>query len=381
MSDDNYYEELGVEPGASRDELRDAYRQRVADLEAAREKKGVSDRSCRRTATRSRACARRGTCSPTRSSASATTRSSPAAEPDGDVELVDDDDGDAAGHRGASSPAGASCWRRRRRSSRRRGGATAAARTAPPPTRGRREPTIVLPDGMHLAEPQPRGMALLFDIVDPDRASSSASASSLPRLDPERLPGHPGPHQQGQRRSTTRARASSTTQKSADEAKTASDEKDAQSDLKDAEKRLQGAAKDAKDADVPAGPHADVTTQVARRLRRHASSDKIKTTSYIVDRAHVRARARCTSCRSRAITGRTLGMRGRKIKVVRVDGSPVGWYAVVHAASSSPIAARARDPDASALIAAVSASSAWGYCDPNGQGIHDKLARTIVVDA
>ena len=40
---DNYYEELGVEPGASRDELREAHRQRVADLEAARAKKGVTD--------------------------------------------------------------------------------------------------------------------------------------------------------------------------------------------------------------------------------------------------------------------------------------------------------------------------------------------------
>src|SRR2546429_5091723 len=40
---DNYYEELGVEPGATRDEIRDAHRQRVADLEAAREKKGVNE--------------------------------------------------------------------------------------------------------------------------------------------------------------------------------------------------------------------------------------------------------------------------------------------------------------------------------------------------
>src|SRR5829696_2295055 len=43
MTDENYYEQLGVEPGASRDELREAHRQRVADLEAAREKKNVSD--------------------------------------------------------------------------------------------------------------------------------------------------------------------------------------------------------------------------------------------------------------------------------------------------------------------------------------------------
>ena len=32
-----------------------------------------------------------------------------------------------------------------------------------------------------------------------------------------------------------------------------------------------------------------------------------------------------------AITGRTLGMRGRKIRIVRVDGSPVGWYGRVRA--------------------------------------------------
>ena len=40
---DNYYEELRVEPGASRDELREAHRQRVSDLEAARDKKGVNE--------------------------------------------------------------------------------------------------------------------------------------------------------------------------------------------------------------------------------------------------------------------------------------------------------------------------------------------------
>ena len=43
MTDDSYYEQLGVEPDASRDEIRDAHRARVADLEAAREKTGISD--------------------------------------------------------------------------------------------------------------------------------------------------------------------------------------------------------------------------------------------------------------------------------------------------------------------------------------------------
>ena len=45
MTDDSYYELLGVEPSASRDELRSAYRSRVEKLEAAREGKGVTESS------------------------------------------------------------------------------------------------------------------------------------------------------------------------------------------------------------------------------------------------------------------------------------------------------------------------------------------------
>ena len=40
---ENYYDVLGVDPSASRDELRDAYRAKVDDLTAARDKKGVTD--------------------------------------------------------------------------------------------------------------------------------------------------------------------------------------------------------------------------------------------------------------------------------------------------------------------------------------------------
>ena len=41
MSD--HYEELGVEPTASKDEIRDAHRARLAELEAARTRKGVTE--------------------------------------------------------------------------------------------------------------------------------------------------------------------------------------------------------------------------------------------------------------------------------------------------------------------------------------------------
>ena len=43
LMSDNYYEGSASDPGASRDEIRDAHRARVSELEAARAKKGVSD--------------------------------------------------------------------------------------------------------------------------------------------------------------------------------------------------------------------------------------------------------------------------------------------------------------------------------------------------
>ena len=79
-----------------------------------------------------------------------------------------------------------------------------------------------------------------------------------------------------------------------------------------------------------------------------------------------------------AIKGRTLGMRGRKIKVVRVDGSPVGWYASF-TRFALPILLALAIPSFGVILGL--GMVAWGYFDRNGQGIHDKLARTIIVDA
>jgi uncharacterized RDD family membrane protein YckC len=76
--------------------------------------------------------------------------------------------------------------------------------------------------------------------------------------------------------------------------------------------------------------------------------------------------------------GRTLGMRGRKIRVVMVDGSPPGWYASV-TRFALPLLLAVAIPQLGALLGL--AMVAWGYFDRNGQGIHDKLARTLVVDA
>ena len=72
-----------------------------------------------------------------------------------------------------------------------------------------------------------------------------------------------------------------------------------------------------------------------------------------------------------AITGHTLGMRGRKIKVVRVDGSQIGWYPAF-ARFLIPILIALAIPTIGPIIGI--GLVLWGYRDPNGQGIHDKLA-------
>jgi uncharacterized RDD family membrane protein YckC len=77
-----------------------------------------------------------------------------------------------------------------------------------------------------------------------------------------------------------------------------------------------------------------------------------------------------------ARTGQTLGKRIFKIKLVSVDGSDVGWaQSLLHYGVPIAIAI------ALALLGAVVAIGmvVWSVWDKNGQGIDDKLAKTFVV--
>src|SRR3954463_11855699 len=91
---DNYYEELGLEPGASRDELREAHRQRAADLEAARDKKNVSESQLQANRDEvARVRAAWNVLSDPFQRQRYDAQLAGGAEPSGDVELVDDDTG------------------------------------------------------------------------------------------------------------------------------------------------------------------------------------------------------------------------------------------------------------------------------------------------
>jgi uncharacterized RDD family membrane protein YckC len=304
------------------------------------------------------------------------------AEPGGDVELVDDDT-DTAQATGAQLTG----WRKLlappppKEAGGGNGNRNGSGKTPPGRTdrngRPRPEPTVVLPAGMTIAEPRVRGMALLFDISILIVIFFAVSLV-VPRL-------IQSDYQDVQDRVSKTsdlkdARQSVIdAQKDVDGADTASETKSAESDLSDAQKDYRDAVKDAKDADVPARFLNTEDPPSTKQLQTYADnqSDDIKTTGYITTGlTFVLALGYLVPLTARK--GRTLGMRGRKIKVVRVDGSPVGWYPSF-TRYTLPILLALAIPSFGVILGL--GMVAWGYFDRNGQGIHDKLARTLVVDA
>ena len=161
----------------------------------------------------------------------------------------------------------------------------------------------------------------------------------------------------------------------ADRRDAVNDRQDAQKDFRDAQKDFNEKQQD-QNLEQVALPHD--TDQLQKRIDT-LESDIQGTTLITAGITLVVALAYLVPIT--AMTGQTLGMRGRKIRVVRVDGTPVGWW---------PSFARFFIP----LIFGVATATigligpliaigivAWGFRDPNGQGVHDKLARTLVVEA
>ena len=370
---ESYYEELGVEPSATRDEIRDAHRERVADLEAAREKKGVTDaqlQANREAVARVRA-AWNVLSDPFQRQRYDAKLDAP---PGDDVELVDDDD---AGPRPGTEPQ-LTGWRKllappppKNAGAGNGNGKSSAPAPRTRNGRPRPEPTLVLPAGMQIAEPRVRGMALLFDVAVLIVIFFGVSLV---------LPGLLQSDYKDIQDQITKvndlhdARSSlDDAQKSVQDAKSASDKKSAQSDLKSAQKDYASAKKDAQKQGVK---NTDGTTKQLQK-QSDALTDKIRTTGYITSGVTlVLGLAYLVPITVRK--GYTLGMRGRHLRVVRIDGSPPGWYASF-TRFALPLLLAVAIPSFGVILGL--GMVAWGYFDRNGQGIHDKLARTVVVAA
>jgi uncharacterized RDD family membrane protein YckC len=338
MTDESYYETLGVEPDASRDDLRAAYRSRVERLESAREGKGVTESSLQ--ANREETA---------RVRAAWNVLSDPFQRQRYDAQLgagseSAGDDGDDAADAGTGAAVELTGWRKLLAPpppKQPRNGTSGSGDKQARPARTTPQPTIPLPAGTTLAEPRVRGMAMLFDIslllllyigvqffvpqlIQSDYKHISDQISACNNVN--------------------------------DNAKTASK----------SDKLLCGT-----DTTLTVKQQESAASKESSKLQ-----DQIKTTQYVT-LVIIFALWMLYLVPAVALTGRTLGMRGRRIKVIRVNGLPCGWV---------PSFLRFLIPCAFALAIPTLGPVIglgvviWGFRDPNRQGFHDKLAKTIVVN-
>ncbi|MCU1428077.1 MAG: DnaJ-like protein [Actinomycetia bacterium] len=351
MSDD-YYELLGVDPGAGTDEIRDKYRQRRSDIDA----KGT-DASRSESAELNRAWNvlsdpyQRGRYDAARDSGG------DGAVATDDIEIVDEPEFRAAPPRRRGLFGGAAQSRQSR------AGAT------PPP------PTIELPAGQHFAETRPRVTAMVIDVV------MLAVLFVGVQVGVGALERHLHPREvkvaqvANDRLSVARQQATT-----ADSAATKADTR-----LKDVQKsgpasQLAAARSAAEKAD-------------ARKRTADSALTKAQDTYNKAERKFYNLRLGfmigffvvgwLLLTVPSALTGQTIGKRIRHVKVVRQDGSPLGWSGAIRrygllAAVTFALFVACLGPYAGLVVIAVLAG--W-MRNPNRQGLHDRLAKTVVIDA
>jgi uncharacterized RDD family membrane protein YckC len=83
-----------------------------------------------------------------------------------------------------------------------------------------------------------------------------------------------------------------------------------------------------------------------------------------------------------ARTGQTLGKRLRKVRLVRTDGSAPGWGASLTHYGVPIVLTLALSGFLGPLALVLGLGAVlWNIRDRNRQGVHDKLAKTFVVQA
>jgi curved DNA-binding protein CbpA len=385
----DHYEELGVEPTASKDDIREAHRARLADLEAARERKGVTEAQLQ--ANREEAARVRGAWNVLsdpmqrqRYDQQLMDERAGEAVASSDVEIVDDDAAAApqpTGWRKLLGPPPAKPAAAGAAAAGTSGAKGAANRKPQPPANPNRPaPTVELPAGMAIAETRSRGMALLFDL-----AICMIVYTAVMFLVPGLVKsGYTDIVDQSQKITDVKNSQQSVidAQKSLNEAKSASDKKSAQSDLTSAQKDLKSAEKSARDAkatdkqlatNLSGKQRVDALDKESKKL-----SDSVKTAT-LVATGTVVVIVLLYLVPLTAMKGWTMGMRNRRIRVVRVDGSKCGWYAAFTRFAIPVLIAVALSIPVGPVVGL--GLVLWGYRDKNGQGVHDKLARTLVVTA
>jgi curved DNA-binding protein CbpA len=369
MTDDSYYELLGVEPDASRDDLRSAYRSRVEKLEAAREGKGVTESALQ---------ANREETARVRTAWNVL--SDPFQRQRYDAQLAgpgDADDGTDTGADDSEEPGSEvelTGWRKLLappppKQPRNGAAASGGGGKTPPPRREAPQPTIPLPAGVTLADTRSRGMAMLFDIsillliyIGLQFVLPNAIQSDYTDIRDKITHQSDVESKANDRADSAASRASAASDKAKaatkrDDSATADAQQQKAADQRQIEKTQKAKAKAASKKQDDLAKDIQGTTLV------------VTTITFFIFLLYL--------VPATALTGRTLGMRRTKVKVLRVDGTPAGWI---------PSFARYIVPIAIALYVPTLGPVLglglvlWGFRDRNKQGIHDKLAKTIVVN-
>jgi curved DNA-binding protein CbpA len=369
MTDDSYYELLGVEPGASRDDLRSAYRARVEKLEAAREGKGVTESSLQ---------ANRDETARVRTAWNVL--SDPFQRQRYDAQLAGpaDSGGDTDGDDDADTQTGSEVeltgWRKLLAppppKQPRNGASTSGGNgKTPPPTRQAPQPTIPLPAGVTLAETRSRGMALMFDIsillliyIGLQFVLPNVIQSDYTDI-----------RDKISHQADVESKANDKADSASSKASTASDK------AKAAAKKNDTTTADAQKEKAQAQRQIEKTQKAVAKKASKKQDDLAKdiqgTTLVVTTITFFLFLLYLVPMT--ALTGRTLGMRRTKIKVLRVDGTPAGWVPSF-ARYVVPIAIALYVPQLGPVLGL--GLVLWGFRDRNKQGIHDKLAKTIVVN-
>jgi curved DNA-binding protein CbpA len=354
----DHYELFGVEPDATKDEIKAAYRSEVENADSSRRAElnrawnVLSDPIQRQ-----------------RYDESLAVTGADAGESDGDGAVVVPSRRTTGARRGPDSKVIESNGAANNGSGKNGAGGGSGDGGA----RGRPEP-VELPNGLVLAAAKPRTLGMVFDfsvLVVIFLAVQFAGVALIKNQYPTQTDRIDVLVKQADRADSAKSKADDAKSK-ADDALAAAKKKGSSADVQAARDRADAAATKAKAADKKATDKNDELVKAQDELR----------PQYLAIQGAVLVLGLLYCVPMSARTGQTLGKRLRKLRLVRVDGSDPGWGAsLIH--YGVPIfltLALVNILGPIALILGLG-SVLWNLRDRNRQGIHDKLAKTFVVEA
>jgi uncharacterized RDD family membrane protein YckC len=358
MSDD-YYELLGVDEGAPTADIRGAYREKKAALDAKGDKTEIA--RINKAWNVLSDPYQRGRYDQQRADTTDTGEGD-----DGPLEAVG---AGAVTSAGSTSPTKASANGSGDQRPPRR-------RLFEPRPRGDRpvpQPTIEIPAGRSLAQQRPRIVAMVIDVAIMIAILLVIQVGVGDRLEKRWYP-------EQHARLTAIAKDPSGPEKSPlDEAKDKADAADKKADTaeKDHGKNSEEAKQARATADAADQKYTDLRDE-ASKLQRHMVPASIVVLEVIM--------ILCLAYLviPSGLTGQTLGKRLQKIRVLRVDGSPLGWAGSFTRYGSLILATNLLllIPGLGQLLLIGLFFIVLGWMrNPNKQALQDRLARTIVVDA